>query len=238
MSVGFGLTGVGGDGARRTPASLSPDTFSSADAIPEVFNGAVMSRLSVPEVVAVGGTIEITGRVAFDCTLCPTDHEVRVIATTSDGDSRTDNVGALSGRGGAADFRILLPAPLEQKQIEVRLKAEHRDPLGGWATTDNEGPFVVNVTTAGGKVAAQLSDFAPFVVGGVALGAGGAHVLDRSRVGGGVAGAGVGVGAKVLLDQLDTLDVAFPTVPVLATAALLGAGGFVISQGRQAIPGL
>lgn len=226
-------TGVG------TPADLDPRRFDEAEAIPAVFNGAVLSDLSVPASVAVGETINLSGRVTYDCPLCLTSNEVRVIATTDSGQERIDNVGEMSGIGvgggiGAPHstrWSISLPAPETETNLTVRLKAQS---FGrAWGTTDTAGPFDVNVVSPGEQAVNDAIGFVPWVVGGGAVGVGAARLTDRRQTAGAVAGVGAGVVGKALADRAEFLDLPqapdVPVVPILAVAALLGTGAVFLS---------
>lgn len=232
----FGLSpGVGAAPAVDGDEPLFPG------AVPEVFKGAVFGEVDVPGSVVAGRSIEISGVVGFDCPACVIGRQIRVVAKVTGQEDRTENVGVLSGRGETAPFDFSIPAPQTPgSTVTVRLEAQELFPLDptGWNTDSTAGPFDVNVVSQGGKVVGEATAIAPFAIGGGALGVGGAHLADRSLVGGGLAGAGVGVGAKLLLDQVGGDIVPdFPTVPVVATAALLGAGALAVAQVRGAIPG-
>lgn len=233
----FGVSGSSANG-QRDPARVG-----EAGPIPEIFNGAVFGEVNVPSSVVGGDTIEISGIVGFDCPLCVVGRQIRVVAEATHLDrTYTDEVGSLSGRGEDATFRFSLPAPQEAGQtVTVRLKAQElfpNDPTG-WNTDSTAGPFDVNVVTKGQKTTEAVTSYAPWALGGGAIGVGAAQYLDQSVVGGGAVGVGAGVGAKLLAGQLQGVDLvpSFPTVPVVATAALLGAGALAVAQVRGAVPG-
>lgn len=227
--IGESTAGIG------TPASIDPDRFNEASAIPEVFNGAVLDDLSIPTTVAAGDVLTVSGRVTLDCPLCSSDREVRVVAVTDDSEY-IDNVGELSGRdifGGnqSARFSIDIPAPSEPGQtINVRLKAQRNPPVGGWETDNTHGPVQVTTVGQGEQTARSALTYAPWAAGGGAVGYGAATFAGRSPVGGAVAGVGAGVATKLITEQTrgDILP-DFPTTEVLALAGLLGAGALFLS---------
>lgn len=220
----FGLSGSGGGGVRSGDADVEIDATA--------FNGATPNNVSVPGSAVAGQTIPISGVAGFDCPICTVGREVRVVANASHlTEERVQNVGILSGRGETAQFRFDIPAPQAPGQtVNVRLRAERNPPLGGWEVDNTAGPYDIPIVSSTTHTVKSLSAFAPWALGAGALGAGGAHVTDRSVVGGGVAGAGAGVGIKLALDQISGPILEFPTVPVVATAALLGSGAILISQ--------
>lgn len=233
----FGLSGIGG-GVRAEAGTMDRPRFSGP--IPEVLNGVVFGEVNVPGSVIAGRSLEISGVVGFDCPACIIGRQIRVVANVTGQEERIENVGTLSGRGETAPFSFSFPVPNDPGgAMTVRLKGQQLFPLDptGWHTDNTAGPFDVRVVSQTAKTVENISEVAPFAIGGSALGAGGAHLANRSLVGGGVAGAGAGVGAKLLLDQFGGFDPDFPTVPVVAVAALLGAGALAVAQVRGAIPG-
>lgn len=216
--------------------------------VPQILNGAVFEQLDVPTTVAAGQSIDVTGVMGFDCPHCAADRPIRVRAETSEGDTRIQEVGELSGRGETSPFSISLPAPQTTgTSVTVTVQAQRLppDPIYGWQT-DNEETATVNVVTQGEKQREQVTNFAPWAVGGGAVGAGAAQLTNRSLVGGGVAGVGGGVAAKMLMEQTGGLP-DFPTTEVLALSAL-GVAGFLVlnslpdvdlpSPSRRDIPSL
>lgn len=199
-----------------------------------IFNGAVFSSVNVPASVKAGETINVNGVVGFDCPICVVDRAIRVVLEASHlNEQRIDDVGKLSGRGQTAQFSFSIPAPQEAGQeVTIRLKAERNPPIGGWETDNTEGPFSVNIVSTSTDVVNTAVAWAPWAIGGGAIGVGGAQVTDRPLVAGGLVGAGAGVSAKILSTELGgaNIDLGFPLMPVVATAALLGAGALLLSQ--------
>lgn len=204
------------------------------DVEPAVFNGAVLPRVDIPGEVAAGDTIDVSGTVGFDCPTCFVDRDIRVVVEASTGESRTDNVGKLSGRGETATFSVSIPAPQKPDQsVEIRVKAQRNppDPFGDW-TTDNTETASVNIVTEGELLLEQLADVAPWVIGGAAVG-GGVGLAEPTPIrtpAGAIVGGGVGLGAHVATNEAVVPEFTFPTVPVLAVAGLLGAGGLLLAQ--------
>lgn len=117
--------------------------------------------------------------------------------------------------------------------IVIDISAQERD-VGGLRTTDSDTVRInASQAAAGLNVAA---DFGPWLVGGGAVGAGVARATDRPLAETAAIGAGVGLGSRVVLEQTRGIQLVpeFPTVPVLAVAALLGAGALLLGR----IPGL
>lgn len=209
------------------------------DAREAAFNGVILDNLSVPARAVANEVINISGVVAFDCPLCIVGREVRVVLNASHlSEDRIVNVGALSGRGQTAQFNFEIPAPQAQGQtITVRLKGERNPPVGGWETDSTAGPFEIPIVTKGTAAVNEAMEWAPFAVGGGAIGVGAAHTTDRTKIGGGLVGVGAGVAAKLMVDSVDVGEIFdFPTVPVVAGAALLGAGALFLARVESISP--
>lgn len=203
------------------------------DVDPAVFNGAVLPSVKIPGKVAAGDTIDVSGIVGFDCPTCFVDRDIRVVVESSTGESRTQNVKKLSGRGETAPFSVSIPAPQEPDQsVEIRVKAQRNppDPFGDW-TTDNTHTATVNIVTELELALERVTDAAPWVIGGAAVG-GGLGLIEPSigAPAGAVVGGGVGVGAHAATNEAIVPEFTFPLIPVLATAGLLGAGGLLLAQ--------
>lgn len=225
-------------GLGRTPREqrLSSTSVGAAseDADPQLFNGAVFESVNVPASVAVGKTLTITGVVGFDCPLCAVDRDVRVVAQIAGRQNKTAEVGQLNGRGETAPFELTIPAPQTAGgTISVRLQAQRKppQPTAGWTTDNTSGPHETNVLTESEKLRQDAIGYVPWVVGGGAIGIGAAGLGGHSRVGGIAAGAGAGVATKIISEQ-STGDIVpdFPTVPVVATAALLAGAGLLLGD--------
>lgn len=233
---GFGFTPgrLGGVSAQSNGNGVSSDAF------PTVFNGAIFGDVNVPSKVAAGDTIVVNGVAGFDCPHCVVDREIRVVLqATHLGDDRIEPVGDLNGRGQTAPFEFRIPAPQEPGTgVSIRLQAQRREQwTGSWITDNTAGPFSVNVVSPGEQITSDLLAWAPWAVGGGAVGVGAAHVTDRTRLGGGVLGAGLGVSAKVLTDTFEVDQPEFPLVPVAATGGLLLAGAFLLGNLNELLPG-
>lgn len=80
---------------------------------------------------------------------------------------------------------------------------------------------------------------APWVIGGGSLGAG-AGYLTEGKIGplpGALVGSGVGLGVHAARQQDAFPELDFPTIPVLATAALLGTGALLFSSSGISLGG-
>jgi len=194
-----------------------------------VLDGAEFQSVEVPSSVVAGGEIKVTGEMAWDALPVAKQNEMRVVATTSIGEERTAMVGSTKG-GTKLPFDIKIPAPSTAgESVTVTLEAQANYPVGGWSTDDTDGPYTVNAVSEGQKAASSALGYAPWMVGG-----GGAGYLVSSRTGrspmvGAATGAALGLGAKQVTAGGVVPDVDFPTVPVVATAVLLGAGGYLVS---------
>lgn len=198
--------------------------------IPQVFNGVVFGDVTIPGSAVAGETIDINGVVGFDCPLCITDRGIRVVAEVShQEDEFIDNVGTLSGRGETAQFSFSIPAPASAGEtVTVRLKGQRNPPVGGWETDNTIGPQDVNIVSQGEKTTENVLGVAPWVIGGGAIGGAAAQVTDAPLAAGVVGGAGVGLGANLVSQELRGFQ--FPTNQLLLTVAVLGGGALLVSR--------
>lgn len=188
-----------------------------------------IENVSAPDSVVPGETVTITARIS--CQTTPfTDCEAAARFIFGDQEQRVPTSGVVNiPENGEDTFSATFQMP--QSTTTLVIEAIERGAVGGFNVEDT-AELTIEAVTQQEKTQQKLLSFAPFVVGGGAIGAGAAQFTDRPVVGGAAVGAGVGAGAKLATDGLGgagggglgNLIPSFPTVPVLAVAALLTAG--------------
>lgn len=229
----FGLSTVG---SRRGNAGATPT------GVPPAVTGANIVELNVPQTVSVGGTITITGRVHYNNIARPlTNTPVRVQArapSMSPITHQTDDLSHCNER----PFALDVPAIGQAGQTMNITVVSQSSAAGGWGDNETQGPFTVQILSQEEQLRQSAIGFAPWVVGGGAVGAGAANLTDRDMMTGGLVGAGAGVGAKALAGEggvgglIPNLEV--DLLQAAALAALLGTGALFISQatGGEGLP--
>jgi len=199
-----------------------PDTFFG-----EVFKGATFTKLNVPDRVAAGDDIRVTGVVKFDApSVVITTRGMRVRASgpglQTDISERYTNI----QHGNTRAFSITIPTPSDAgSTVAFSMNGESTTLTGDWRTDETTGPFRVDVVTQGEAAASTALGYGPWI----AAGAGAGYLVDAFRGGPRnlrliAAGGGLGAAGKTLLPRLSTFDFQFPTTEVAVlggTAAAL-----------------
>lgn len=220
---------------------VRPDSFQ--DRIDTQLFSVGFGQLNIPSTAVAGDTIVITGKININCPVCVVDREIRVVASSPTLGEEIQNLGFGGSIGGEGEkqFRIEYPAPQQPDQsVQVTLESQFNRVIGGWTTDRTTGPHTINIITEEENQQNQRRDlirsYGPWLLGGTGIGGVSqlGHLQDNPRrvaLGAGLGGLG-GLGAKAVSDQLigNVLPQDFPTTEVLSIAAVLGAGGLLISQ--------
>lgn len=196
---------------------------------------------NVPSAVVTGGVLRVDGTVHFECPTCLIGREGRVVLESPDLADRQINLGILE-HCETTPFQFEIPIDFEPgTTITLSLRADRNPPVGDWETDDRTRLFDVDVVTEGEALQRAAIEWgkwvAPGAVGGAVLG----PKIGQTRVGGAALGGAVGAGGKFATERgVTAIQRRFPTVSKLDLAlgvALLGAGGFFLSQARSTVPG-
>lgn len=226
--------------ARQPPEfGISSRGATPRDIETRILNGATFAEEpDVPASVVAGRSFNIIGVLGFDCPTCLRKVPVRAVVEV-DNQERISDEFELNGRGETANFDVEIAAPPTSGQsLTIRVRAEHLNQgsaiSNDWKVDNTVGPFEVNAVTEGEKARETATNFAPWAIGGAALGAGVASYTERDPLIGGVVGGGVGIGARTLSEQGGIGGiVGIPEVnPIQAVtlAALLGGGALFIGE--------
>lgn len=206
---------------------------------PSLVQGAHFRSVDVPEVSSTGETVTVTGILHYDNVASPiSEKQCRVVL-----ESPSLNQPVMSSRFSLSHcqtsaFAVDIPITGQQGQtVAVTLKAQNNT-VAGWQTTETRGPFRIEIVGQGQKVVTQGLNYLPYAAAGAGVGyATAINGSSGEQAANAVLGAGAGVVGKEAVDQLD-FNFNFPTVPVLATAGLLGAGAFALAEVTEATPGV
>lgn len=225
----FGLASIGDDVTESESAVVASTEPAPS---PQLFQGTHFSgQPAVPASVVAGGTFTISGFQHYDnpWALVTPDQRTELTSTLFQ-DPRHVNHGPIpncSSRG--FNFTLTAP-PTPGTSFQIDLRAQQLA-VDGWDTRDRFGPITISTVTESEQIVQQAAAWLPWVAGGTVVGAGASRLTqDFSFIEGAGVGAVAGVAGRLGADRLE--GVTFPTVPVLATAGLLGAGALLLSEVR------
>lgn len=191
-----GASGLNFAGVDNRAVEQDPSQY-----IGELFKGAVLSDVSVPDSVEAGGSLTVTGKVRFDSptqVIFTVGMRVRAEGPTI-GDNAMQRWNSIQ-HGNVRHFSLTLPAPESAGQTMVfTLTGESTTMTGGWTQGTTEGPFRVDVVSESEQKTREALDYTPFLVGGAGAGYALAGVSSGyTPMQGAVAGAALGMGYRGL----------------------------------------
>lgn len=221
-------------GSFGVPRVEQASTGPTPTGVPPAVTGANIVELNVPQTVGVGGTATITGRVHYNNISRPlTNTPVRIQARGEGMTPISDQVDDLS-HCNKRGFSIDVPAIGQAGDTMTVEVVSQSSPLTNWQDDETQGPFTIQILSPGEQAQKTALEFAPWAIGGGALGAGAASFTGRPLMPGVVLGAGVGVGARVLTQEGGIGGVIgvprVNAVQAIALAALLGAGALFLGE--------
>lgn len=250
-----GASGLTVAGLDADNIDQNPDQY-----IGEVFQGAVLKDIVVPDSVAAGGEVLVTGTVKYDfATRVVTTRGMRVRAEgPTVGENAVESWEGIQG-GDTRNFALTLPAPADPDQTMVfKLHGEATSLFSGWETHDTEGPYRIEVVSKQEQQTRDALDYTPFALGGAGAGyalAGSTGAYSPMQ--GALAGAAVGVGYHGLRQRgvqfVPTVDIDTTTLAAVGLAGvgvamalnssgasgvlgpLGGAAGSAVEAGRSAV---
>lgn len=234
MAVGHSVAPFG----LRRPGETTPGATPAS--VPPAVTGANITELDVPDSVVEGGTFTITGTIHYNNISRPlTQTPTRVLAKIP---GRTDTIQQLDDLAHCNSRSFALEVQATGSAGEtMQVTVESQDAqLDDWGQNETQGPFTVQILSEGAAARQTVTEFAPWVIGGGAVGAAGASFTGRQLLTGAALGAGAGVGVKVLTEQGGVGGVIglpqIGTLEALSFALLLGGAGYFLSTTTDILP--
>lgn len=207
-----------------------------------IWDDGNLKNVQVPDRIGAGDTLTVSGRLDFDYDpivgyLFP--RPARVIVRAG-GDEAVAELGGM-GRQETRNWSVsLTPSASPGQTLNVEIIGQGDDAFFGWTDVDTRIE-TVNVQTESQEQVDDAFRYLPWVVGGAGLGGAYSYqqngTFDTTPV---LVGGGVGVVGREYAQRVG-VDIPIPEVPTRELAVIggvLAAGGFLLMQGGNYIPGV